>query len=80
MYFPEVCELKKDICSLDNMAALIAQSTIVDVFVDQYGNLSISDPFGDLDFALSGGNASGSGSKADSFEVTNNGNFIFNPF
>jgi hypothetical protein len=80
MHFPDICELKKDICSLDSMAALIAQTTAVEIFTDMYGNLSINDPFNELDFALSGGNASGSGSKADSFEVSNNGNFIFNPF
>lgn len=79
MYFPEVCELKKDICSLDNMAVLIAQSTAVEVFVDEFGNLSINDPFLDLDFALSGGNASGNGTKSDDFFL-NGGNFSYNPF
>lgn len=76
-----ICELKGDICSLNTLNTRLGNTTAVQIIVDTFGNLEIIDPNNELGAVYSEniGNLSGNGTKVDSFNIDQFGNFQFIP-
>lgn len=72
-----ICDVLFDICSTKKVNEQIQQETLVQIWVDKFGNLNIVDPEDELIPTLTDGNLSGSGTRSQRFYLDRFGNFKY---
>lgn len=76
----DLCQINYDINSEQSLLDRIDQQTQVTINVDEFGNLSITDPQNELgaQYSDSVGNLSGNGTRVNRFFLDRFGNFKYN--